>query len=46
MGQKLEFGFPQRLGHLCELRLSHDGEDGHDHIGVLFPDRVVSLEFD
>lgn len=46
MGQKFEFGFPKGFGHLCELGLGHDCEDGHDHVGVLFPDGVVSFEFD
>lgn len=46
VGQQLELSLPQGLSCICELGLGHNSEDRHDHIGVLFPDWVVSLQLD
>ncbi len=46
VGQQLQLSFPQGLSCICELGLGHYSEYGHDHIGVLFPHWVVSLQLD
>ncbi len=46
VSQQLQLCLPQGLSCICELGLGHYSEHRHDHIGVLFPDWIVSLQLD